>query len=155
LRRLDAAGQTITMDADSPPDGQWLTLADLAKARGTSKASAARLVRRHKWRRQPGNDGHVRVLVPVEKADRPADRPADTSGAFVVIQAALAAQERAEARADRAESRADKLATELAEVRAWVESLTATLTQRDEELASLKGGFLVRLRRSWQIRRGS
>jgi hypothetical protein len=145
--------------ADGPAVEQWLTLAELAAARGTSKASAARLVRRHKWRRQPGNDGHVRVLVPVEKADRPTDRPADgpadTAGAFVVIQAALAAQERAEARADRAESRADKLATELAELRAWADNLTATLTDRDEELATLKGSFLVRLSRVWRIRRGS
>jgi hypothetical protein len=140
------------MDAtDGPADGQWMTLAELARARGTSKASAARLVRRHKWRRQPGNDGHVRVLVPAEKADRPADRPA---GALAVIQAALAAQERAEARAERAESRVERLAAELAAALARADSAEAVLALREAELALRKRGFLVRLSHSWRQRRG-
>jgi hypothetical protein len=50
--------------ADDLPVGEWLTLRQLAASRNISKNSAERLVRRHKWRRQPGNDGFIRVLVP-------------------------------------------------------------------------------------------
>jgi len=42
-----------------------MTYADLAAVRGTSQASAVRLVRRHRWPRQAGNDGVVRVTVPL------------------------------------------------------------------------------------------
>jgi hypothetical protein len=51
------------MDGTSE-DGRWLTYAELAELRGISKASATRMSFRHKWRRQAGNDGTVRVLVP-------------------------------------------------------------------------------------------
>jgi hypothetical protein len=52
---------------DSPavdPSGRWMTLAEIAALRGISEASASRLVRRYKWRRQPDNRGVVRTLVP-------------------------------------------------------------------------------------------
>lgn len=43
-----------------------MTYAELAQAKGISVASARRLVRRHGWPRQVGNDGGiVRVLVPL------------------------------------------------------------------------------------------
>ena len=42
-----------------------MTYAELAAVRGTSQASAVRLVRRHRWPRQAGNDGVVRVTVPL------------------------------------------------------------------------------------------
>lgn len=43
-----------------------MTYAELAQAKGISLASARRLVRRHGWPRQIGNDGGiVRVLVPL------------------------------------------------------------------------------------------
>ena len=151
--RRQTPRRSLTTPVVTGDDSRWMTFAELAKARGISRVSAERLVRRHKWRRQPGNDGRVLVLVPVEALapdDRKVDRDDSRARALAVIQAALGAQERAESRADRAESRADKLAVELAEARAWVESLTATLTQRDDELASLKGGFLVRLTRVWR-----
>jgi hypothetical protein len=44
--------------------GVWLTKAEFAARRQISQASADRLIRRQGWRRQPGNDGRVRVLVP-------------------------------------------------------------------------------------------
>jgi hypothetical protein len=44
--------------------GVWLTKAEFAERRQISQASADRLIRRQGWRRQPGNDGRVRVLVP-------------------------------------------------------------------------------------------
>jgi hypothetical protein len=46
--------------ADTDGD-RWMTLVELAEARGISKASAARLVRRHRWRRQTDNTRRVRA----------------------------------------------------------------------------------------------
>jgi hypothetical protein len=45
-----------------------MTYAELAAVRGISALSAERLVRRHQWQRQTGNDGVVRVLVPLTEA---------------------------------------------------------------------------------------
>jgi hypothetical protein len=45
-----------------------MTYTGLAAVRGVSAASAERLVRRWRWPRQAGNDGVVRVLVPLEDA---------------------------------------------------------------------------------------
>ena len=46
---------------------RWVTYAELAVARGIDKASAFRLVKRHKWPCQHGNEGEtVRIAVPVE-----------------------------------------------------------------------------------------
>jgi hypothetical protein len=42
-----------------------MTYVELAQARAISLASARRLARRHHWPRQVGNDGVVRVLVPL------------------------------------------------------------------------------------------
>ena len=47
-----------------------MTYAELAQARGISLASARRLVRRHGWGRQAGNDGVVRVTVPLPALQR-------------------------------------------------------------------------------------
>ena len=41
-----------------------MTFAELAQARGTSKRAAVVLVRRHGWRKQRNNAGHVLALVP-------------------------------------------------------------------------------------------
>jgi hypothetical protein len=174
LVRLADGAQTSGMQApdrqhDDPLGERWISLAELAKARGTSKESAARLVRRKNWRRQPDNRGMVQVLVPLEELEPSPTHPQGgppgilaAEGAWPVVQLALLAQQRAESRADRLDEalarervRADALAAELAAERARADSLAATLTERDAELATLKGGFLVRLRRSWRIRRGS
>jgi hypothetical protein len=45
-----------------------MTYAELAAVRGISPLSAQRLVRRKNWPRQVGNDGVVRVLVPLTEA---------------------------------------------------------------------------------------
>jgi hypothetical protein len=42
-----------------------MTYAELADVRGISLSSARRLVLRHHWPRQVGNDGHVRMTVPL------------------------------------------------------------------------------------------
>ncbi len=123
------------------PDGESgtvsLTYAELARARGISKASAERLVHNHKWRRSRGNDGRVRVMVPPDfvpeispeiRADRrgrpgrpsktritpeisPENSPEITPDFRGMIEAALAPiRELADSeriRAERAESRID------------------------------------------------
>jgi hypothetical protein len=60
-----------------------MTYAELAQAQGESLASARRLARRHHWHRQVGNDGIVRVTVPLGQlraVPRPtSERAAETS----------------------------------------------------------------------------
>jgi hypothetical protein len=54
-----------------------MTYAELAAVRGISLPSARRLVLRHHWPRQVGNDGFVRVTVPLAEA-RPQNRVTTT-----------------------------------------------------------------------------
>jgi hypothetical protein len=58
---------------DAEARGRWMTYGELAEARKIKRGAAIRLVQRHKWRRQAGNDGFARVLVPPEwaKPSRP------------------------------------------------------------------------------------
>lgn len=64
--------------------GRRMSYAELAQARSISLASARRLARRHHWPRQVGNDGVVRVIVPlgqVRTGPRPAsEEAAETAG---------------------------------------------------------------------------
>ena len=62
---------------DVGDDFRWLSYTELAQARGISTASAIRLAFRCKWRRQDGNDGTVRVAVPVDEA-RPSTEVVDS-----------------------------------------------------------------------------
>lgn len=55
-----------TDDVTNGADGRWLTYDELAKVRGIKRIGAVRLAKRQNWRRQPGNDGKVRVMVPTE-----------------------------------------------------------------------------------------
>jgi hypothetical protein len=111
-----------TADADS--DERWVSFEELAKARGVTKPSAIKLVRRHGWRRQRDNQGHIRALVPAawitpeetrepdSTGDGPADRATDISGIINVLQTAVASlTERAtaaEQRVDQADGRAHR-----------------------------------------------
>jgi hypothetical protein len=60
-----------------------MTYAELAQARSISVASARRLVRRHAWARQVGNDGVMRILVPLGQLrtvpGSNLERPAETA----------------------------------------------------------------------------
>jgi hypothetical protein len=87
---------------DMSDDGRWLTYAQLAASRGISKASAARLVLRKRWRRQRGNDRTVRILVPHDSlsADMTSDVSHDLSGDRALLAGALAALEGALAEAN-------------------------------------------------------
>jgi hypothetical protein len=62
---------------DVGDDFKWLSYGELGQARGISTASAIRLAFRRKWRRQDGNDGTVRVAVPVDEA-KPQGEAADS-----------------------------------------------------------------------------
>ena len=48
-----------------------MTYAELAKARSISLTAARRLTLRHHWPKQMGNDGLIRVSVPLSALDRP------------------------------------------------------------------------------------
>ena len=60
-----------------------MTYAELATVRGISPASARRLARRDHWPRQVGNDGILRVVVPLGQV-RTGLRPASVKGSETV-----------------------------------------------------------------------
>jgi hypothetical protein len=97
---------------DATPDGQWMTIAELATARGISKGSVDRLARQRRWQRQPGQQGQVRLLFPHDAfrsaGAKPAEVPSDgQSDRQAAISRALRGRVKAaEQRADRAEKRA-------------------------------------------------
>src|SRR3954453_5277355 len=57
-------GEGMT-DPTPDPETVRVTYAELAKARSVSIAAARKLVLRHRWHKQIGNDGLTHVLVPV------------------------------------------------------------------------------------------
>jgi hypothetical protein len=125
-------------------DGTWMTKREIAAVRGISIASADRLVRRHGWRKQPGNDGRVRTYVPSDwttppepgrpadppdiRSDGRSDIPSDISIITKAFDAAIASlTERArvaERRAEQAEARVRELeierAVDAAARRSWL-----------------------------------
>lgn len=50
---------------DDQSETRWLSYRELAKIRGTRRESAIRIARNHHWPKSRGNDGTVRVAVPV------------------------------------------------------------------------------------------
>ena len=130
-----ARKRSAPMDAplESDEAGRWMTYGQLAAARRINRASAERLARREKWRRQKGNDGFARVLVPltfIEPAgDKTRDNPPHEQGeappgtdAIAALQAAVTmlgeqlAHERT--RADTAQAHLDGLRSKLADAQA-------------------------------------
>ena len=63
---------------DSDADIRWLSYAQIAKIRGISRASAERIVRRAKWRRQVDNQGVTRAAVPLAYAEPERTNPPDS-----------------------------------------------------------------------------
>jgi hypothetical protein len=55
-------------------EGRWLSYAELAELRGITRKAAIRLTQRHRWRRQPGNDGATRVFVTADITRRQTPR---------------------------------------------------------------------------------
>jgi hypothetical protein len=58
--------------------GRWMTKAEFAALSGIMVASADRLIRRHHWRKERGNDGRARVLVPPPWCNPRAGNTTDT-----------------------------------------------------------------------------
>jgi hypothetical protein len=139
-------GGNVTDDAGST--GQWMTYGEIAAARGTSRIAAVRLVQRHKWRRQAGNDGKARALVPPDMVqpervippDVASNTAGDVTGHDQLLAGAIAALEdavqvlreqleRSEAgRADERQ-RADRAESARTELRGQLEALNTQLAQ--------------------------
>jgi hypothetical protein len=83
--------------ADNQEDGdadiRWLSYAQIAKIRGISRASAERIVRRAKWRRQVDNQGVTRAAVPLAYGEperiNPPDSQAEIPPGANSLQAAI------------------------------------------------------------------
>ena len=105
------------MPTDASADGRWLTYDELAELRGIDRASARRLTTRLKWPRRPGNDGTVRILVPLRHL-RPPRRSADRPAGIAPFEAALAALREAHA-------------SETATLRDTVEGLRGTIARAE------------------------
>ena len=92
--------------SDDDEGGEWLLYAELAERRGIDRDSANRLVIRHRWRRQKGNDGKMRVLVPANylhsaspdnQPDSQTDNQRDMPSRHIrTLEAAIAALEAAQ-----------------------------------------------------------
>jgi hypothetical protein len=132
-----------------------MTYAELAAVRGISALSAERLVRRKHWPRQAGNDGVIRVLVPLAEARkvggnrRPArsGHPPLTSAAPVpdlraVIREVIREISDAAPPDDRDDVRAleerEKLVTERDRFRALAEDRDRTIEQQQETIRDLR-----------------
>jgi hypothetical protein len=61
-------------------DVEWLTLTEAAARLNISRDSVRRLVRRQHWARRPGNDGCVRIAVPIERLSRNVSGPGADPG---------------------------------------------------------------------------
>ena len=65
---------------DEGADSRWVSYDELASIRGIDKASAFRMAHRRRWPKLKGNDGTVRLAVPVSvlqgrtKVSRTSDR---------------------------------------------------------------------------------
>jgi hypothetical protein len=118
------------MDDDGA--GRWLSYAELAEARGITRKAAARLTLRHQWRRQPANDGTVRVWVPeADLSDRQTGRQGDRQtdrqdGVPSLLAQTVAALENAlteaNGRADTALTLADRTLAQLADAEGRTEA---------------------------------
>ena len=152
-----------------------LTYAELAQARGISLASARRLVRRHGWPRQVGNDAVMRVAVPLGEVQahkapdsatarpRPAQAgpggpmpmpPADGPGTEVLAQAIDSLREQlviANDRVERAERRADQERSLLEEARAQIADAVAAERIAAGEAAALRAE--LDRRKEWKLLR--
>ena len=133
-----------------------MTYAEIAESRRISVSSAERLVRRRHWRRQVGNDGVVRILVPLDdaqdrgqRADSGKDQSVrttsedvrifgDVRGTIRTLETAVRTLgEQLEAandsllserrRAEHAEHRVDELLTSLTEERRQIDRLHTAL----------------------------
>jgi len=111
-----------------------MTYAELADIRRISMASAMRLVRRKNWPRQVGNDGVVRILVPLSAAGDSGEcralsrgeTTADKQRTITALESAIAALRE---QLMRSEARADSLQDELTRERSRAAALGRKLIE--------------------------
>ena len=105
---------------------QPMTYSELAEAIGRSEIAARSLAARKRWRRIPGNDGKVRLAVPVELLGKLRDRSMHRSANASEDQSTTPSTD---APIDRVvavlEARIGELQLELREARATIETLSA------------------------------
>jgi hypothetical protein len=146
-----------------PSADRWVTLRELAEIRGISQHSAARLVRRHGWRRQRDNQGRVRALVPPEALDKPSAGPDGSSDSPSAGPEALTAAiapvvtllreqlDHERGRADRAEAARDNLQTRLEAAQVELSAARIEVEQfRQAEAARKAASRWARLRAAWR-----
>jgi hypothetical protein len=151
-------------------EGRWLSYAELAELRGISKSSATRMSFRHKWRRQSGNDGTVRVFVPTA-GFRDKSNGTDMEAMAAAIEAvtvtfrdqveaertrANAAEARADqerARADVAEQRRQQVQAELQAAQAEARQVRAEADQSRQHAREAEDA-LSAMRKAEEERRG-
>lgn len=84
--------------SDSRSEVRWLSYDELAHIRGISKRSAFRIANRHKWDRRKGNDGTVRVAIPltalVRHVDVRSDIRSDDQGPVVPVRSDVLSDKR-------------------------------------------------------------
>jgi hypothetical protein len=163
-------------ETEDRADTRWVSYTELAKARGISRESAIRIARRRKWPKREGNDGTIRVAVPLTdltkpeadlldiREDIPQDIPEDISRIISGLEGRLADKDEhiaslqewlagAEGRVQAAESRAEKaeaLVRELGEGKAAAEATAKARLEEIERLNRLlNAGLLARLRGLW------
>jgi chromosome segregation ATPase len=162
-------------------DGAWLSFPELARLRGINLTSAFRLARRNSWRRQKGNDGKLRVLVPAvdraidldkdkDKGSREPDKGQDKgltqavaairSGVLEVVQPLQAAITVLEAQLTEANTRAARAESEVCSERVRADTLrdrleaTETRARDAEQAARIATDALNAARRAEEARKG-
>jgi hypothetical protein len=140
----------VDITGDSDGNGQWMTYAEIADARGIKRIAAVRLTQRHGWRRQKGNDGFARVLVPPDML-RPerahagniaGDVTGDSRVPSLLAQTVAAletALTEANGRADSALALADRTLTQLADADARADKLRTLLTEAEAQRDTARG----------------
>jgi hypothetical protein len=143
---------------DDAGTGRWMTYDELAEVRGIKRIGAVRLVQRYKWRRQAGNDGRARVLVPhdalqpVRGTDAGTNAPihvtptsagsAAGNDAGTMLEGALAALEDAVAalreQLDVANARAERAESAITTERAKSDALRQQLVRADARSDELR-----------------
>jgi hypothetical protein len=164
------------MDSDTGT-GRWMTYDELAEARGMKRSGAVRLVQRKKWRRQAGNDGLARILVPAtelpavphtstgtRRPERGGDAGAGTiAAAITALEAAVTTLtdqlSKAEARAEALARAGENHAAEVGSLRGRLDQAQAearAAKERAERLEQEQRGWWHqgRLRRAWDGWRG-
>lgn len=119
-------------------DTRWMTYAELAEARGIKEPAAVRLVQRHKWERQPGNDGAARIAVPVVQL-RLSRAVAPSVMAVAPDSHDIETLRREQQRADQAETRAGHAEEQAVAARTLAEQRGTDLTAALVRAAKLEG----------------